>query len=176
MQLISITSEALQATIRRLLPSQAGFSEDLEAVNTIQPIIDLTRTAEGTQLPVQLQQAFDFVNTQNVDDNGSTQVLSVTPGFYRVAVTITIETLTTGTGTNALMGINDGASTKKIIETSAAEQSGATVSNFYDVIFYVQTGQTIVASADVDCVIVGTLRQVADVYGNLVNPGGFTFE
>ena len=51
-QIINITSEALQATIRRLLPSQQGFGEDLQATNVVQPIIDLTPTAEGTVLPV----------------------------------------------------------------------------------------------------------------------------
>ena len=49
-QLISITSEALQATIRRLLPSQQGFGEDLQASNVITPVIDVTPTAEGLSL------------------------------------------------------------------------------------------------------------------------------
>ena len=43
-QLINLTSEALQATIRRLLPSQQGFGEDLQATNVVTPIIDLTPT------------------------------------------------------------------------------------------------------------------------------------
>ena len=41
-----VTSEALQSTVRRLLPSQQGFGSDLEATNLIQPVIDLTPTAE----------------------------------------------------------------------------------------------------------------------------------
>lgn len=176
MQIISITSEALQATIRRLLPSQAGFSEDLEAVNTIQPIIDLTPTAEGSQLPPQLQQAINFGGATNVETEGGTSVFSVTPGFYRVSVTISLEVLGSAV-TNALMGLNDGASTKKICELQMAETlNTASLSNFYDLIVYVRTGETIVASADTDCTIVGTIRQVADVYGNLINPTGFTFE
>jgi len=176
MQIISITSEALQATIRRLLPSQAGFSQDLEAVNTIQPIIDLTPTAEGSQLPVQLQQAINFGGATNVETEGGTNVFSVTPGFYRVSVTIALEALNTGI-TNALMALNDGVSSKKICELRMSETlNTASLTNFYDLIVFVRTGETIVASADTDCTIVGTIRQVADVYGNLINPTGFTFE
>ena len=43
-EIIRITSEALQATIRRLLPSQTGFGDDLQATNLITPIIDLIRS------------------------------------------------------------------------------------------------------------------------------------
>tara|TARA_Y100001972_G_C7512768_1_gene259022 strand:+ start:109 stop:639 length:531 start_codon:yes stop_codon:yes gene_type:complete len=176
MQIISITSEALQATIRRLLPSQAGFSEDLEAVNTIQPIIDLTPTAEGSQLPVQLQQAINFGGATNVAVEGTSNTFSLTPGFYRVTVTISLEVLGTGV-TNALMVLFDGASSKTICEIQMAETlNTASLSNFYDLIVFVRTGDSIVASADTDCTIVGTIRQVADVYGNLINPVGFSFE
>ena len=56
-QITQITSEALQATIRRLLPSQQGFGEDLQASNVITPIIDLTPTAEGSSLSENLSTA-----------------------------------------------------------------------------------------------------------------------
>ena len=36
-QITPITSEALQAKIRQLLPSQIGFGEDLQAQNVIVP-------------------------------------------------------------------------------------------------------------------------------------------
>ena len=49
-QIIPIVSEALQATVRRLLPSQNGFGEDLQASNVIVPIVNLTPSAEGTEL------------------------------------------------------------------------------------------------------------------------------
>jgi len=55
-----VVSEQLQATIRRLLPSQRGFTEDLQASNVITPIIDLTPTAEGSLLDTSLQQALAF--------------------------------------------------------------------------------------------------------------------
>ena len=59
-QITSVTSEALQALIRRLLPSQQGFGEDLQASNVIIPIVDLTSTAEGSALTSNLQTAINF--------------------------------------------------------------------------------------------------------------------
>jgi len=59
-QIIRLTSEALQASIRRLLPSQQGFGLDLEATNVITPIIDLTPTAEGSELRQDLQSALAY--------------------------------------------------------------------------------------------------------------------
>ena len=44
-EIITVNSEALQTTIRDLLPSQNGFGSELQASNVITPIIDLTATA-----------------------------------------------------------------------------------------------------------------------------------
>ncbi len=83
-QIISITSEALQATIRRLLPSQQGFGEDLQASNVILPVIDLTPTAEGSALPTDLARALALDSQTSFRvTNTSTSIVS-TPGFHRV--------------------------------------------------------------------------------------------
>ena len=83
-QIIRITSEALQATIRRLLPSQQGFGEDLQASNVIQPIIDLTPSAEGSETRQDLQSALAFGSVTLFQVfNGSSTVIN-TPGFFRV--------------------------------------------------------------------------------------------
>ena len=63
-QVTSVTSEALQTQIRNLLPSQQGFGEDLQASNVIVPIIDLTATAEGSALPLDLSSAATFESTE----------------------------------------------------------------------------------------------------------------
>lgn len=54
-QVKPVTSEALQATVRRLLPSQNGFTEDLQASNVIIPTLNLTPSAEGSELPLELR-------------------------------------------------------------------------------------------------------------------------
>ena len=83
-QLISITSEALQATIRRLLPSQQGFGEDLQATNVVTPIIDLTPTAEGSNIPTSMQQALNFDQASTFTGTNTTLTLATTSAFYRV--------------------------------------------------------------------------------------------
>ena len=85
MQITRITSEALQATIRRLLPSQQGFGEDLQATNVITPIIDLTPTAEGSSVPESLQQALAY-GSQTVfsQTNAGDVAIISTAGFYRI--------------------------------------------------------------------------------------------
>ena len=82
-QITSITSEALQATIRRLLPSQQGFGEDLQATNVITPIIDLTPSAEGSEIRADLQRSFSFGSITSFGAKNQTAVIASTPGFYR---------------------------------------------------------------------------------------------
>ena len=71
-QITNVTSEALQATLRRLLPSQQGFGEDLQASNVITPVIDLTASAEGSALPIELSTALAFGNTTAFSINAGT--------------------------------------------------------------------------------------------------------
>ena len=68
-QVTSIVSESLQRQIRTLLPSQNGFTEDLQAQNVIVPIIDLTATAEGSSLPSYLQTALTFTDATTFSVN-----------------------------------------------------------------------------------------------------------
>ena len=83
-QIISITSEALQATVRRLLPSQRGFGEDLQATNVVTPIIDLTPSAQGADTPTDLRRALGFGSITSFDVANTTTTLVNTPGFFSV--------------------------------------------------------------------------------------------
>ena len=83
-QITSVTSEALQAQLRNLLPSQEGFGTDLMAQNVIVPIIDLTRAAEGSSVPQNLQTSLAFGSQTAFSANNSTVVIANTAGFYRV--------------------------------------------------------------------------------------------
>ena len=60
MSISSVTSEALQAKLRQLLPSQQGFGTDLSASDTIVPIIDLTASAEGSDVRQDLQTSLAY--------------------------------------------------------------------------------------------------------------------
>ena len=80
-EVIRVTSEALQSTIRDLLPSQNGFGDDLMASNVIIPTIDLTASAEGSSLPLELNNALAFDSQTSFQvTSGSTTIINTT-GF-----------------------------------------------------------------------------------------------
>lgn len=173
MQLINITSEALQATIRRLLPSQAGFSEDLQAQNVITPIIDLTPTAEGTQLPEQLRSAVSRTDLNQFNVSNSSATIADTPGFYELYTTVTIAN-TSGTSDTAQLTFL-GSTNKNMFLIGAMNSSNGI--QYIRFVFFLDTGDSLRAtSTGLKALINGSVRQIADRYGNLLNPTGFTFE
>ena len=176
-ELIRITSEALQATVRRLLPSQQGFGDDLQAVNVITPIIDLTPTAEGSQLPTDLARSFSFGSLSVVSGSDSTDTVVNTPGFYRIFGQFRITAQSSGTPGAVTIDMTDGLSTKTLYNMST---SNTTNSENYlptvDFNVFVDTGQTISVSGNARGTYNVASWQVADRYGNLNNPDGFTFE
>jgi hypothetical protein len=173
-QLISVTSEALQAAIRRLLPSQAGFSEDLEAVNTIQPIIDLTTIAEGTPIPLDLSQALSKTSTGFTASNSSVDVATAS-GFYRVVGSICIVP-DTSANIGSFISITDGFTSRNIYGFFNRPSSNKSLSvTSFDILAFVAVGETMSVNTDnTGAVMVGTSRQVADSNGVLINPPGFT--
>ena len=176
-QIINITSEALQATIRRLLPSQQGFGEDLQASNVIFPVIDLTPTAEGSALPTDLARAQGFASQTAFSAQNSTTTIANTAGFYRIFGASTVQTASSGT-TNNVIRLGDGSTTKTIWlhQHSAVTDRVATALNF-DFIVFLDSGDLVdCKSNDGNAVIGGSSRQVADLQGNIVNPAGFAFQ
>lgn len=177
-QIINITSEALQATIRRLLPSQQGFGEDLQATNVVTPIIDLTPTAEGSVLPTDLQQALNFDGATAVDVVASTQTVTSTTGFFRLTGAITVLGRISSTQSVAIT-MTDGATTK-ILYAAVVKATGATNDGLqtldFDKIFFVNAGETLSITSSSEAQFIGSVRQIATKNGTLVNPTGFTFE
>ena len=175
-QITSVTSEALQARIRALLPSQTGFGEDLQASNVILPVIDLTSTAEGSALPQYLQTAINFGGAA-FDANNSTATLANTGGFYRVTAGVVCKR----DGSAVVQGsfkLTDGATTKILWALELRNSSGeGYISENVDYTFYLNSGDTLTAVSDnANVRMIGSVRQVADINGNLVNPTGFTSE
>lgn len=173
-EITSVTSEALQATIRRLLPSQQGFGDDLQATNLITPIIDLTPTAEGSSVPQYLQQAGAFGSQTDFQTRNGTTNHVTGGGFYRILGNI-------GCSGDALLiceiRISDGTSEKVITAYRQPDNSGepkATAVTFDEIVFLRPTDTLQSQSNSDQAIIVGSFRQVADSNGNLVNPSGFT--
>ena len=174
-QITSVTSESLQSEVRRLLPSQQGFGEDLQASNVITPIIDLTPAAEGSALPDYLQTAMTLTDVTQYTANLSTVNIVNTPGFYRVICTVTCRTNTGGNNIGAIRG-SDGITSKKIMEMVLdATTNGAVTATNYDFVVLLSAGETLQAFSNrSDCFVTGSVRQIADLSGNLVNPSGYT--
>lgn len=174
-QLINITSEALQATIRRLLPSQQGFGEDLQASNVITPIIDLTPTAEGSEVRQDLQRAFSLDSITAFSARNSVETVANSPGFYRVKCGISVETSTSSSVVGAFQ-LTDGTTTKVLFRYIFAPTTQAIpMIETVDFDVFLGVGEELQASSN-DAVVFmdGCSWQIADAGGNLNNPAGFT--
>lgn len=171
-QVIRITSEALQATIRRLLPSQQGFGEDLQASNVILPVIDVTPTAEGSVLRQDLQTAIDDSMTY-VSVSGSTATVISATGFIEVNYAAVNNDATVAKPVT--FQINDGLSTQTALTQFIPIGTGG-ISNGQKLVFYVPSGSTLEVVSSASTNVQTTARQIADVNGNTVNPSGFTSE
>lgn len=173
-QIITVTSEALQATIRRLLPSQQGFGEDLQASNVILPIIDLTPTAEGSEVREDLQTATAFGSQTAFVANNNTVTVAASGGFYRVWAKVIIKQSASFAAT-ANFTMSDGLSTKILWKTQL-DLAGNILydENNLDFVHFLAPGESLVCSTgDANSFINGTVRQIADVSGNLIDPSGF---
>lgn len=174
-QVRPVTSETLEAQIRNLLPSQNGFSEDLQASNVITPIIDLTAAAQGTNVPEYQAQALAFGSQTAFNAENSTVVIANSPGFYRILFTATNRGTST-TSAFARLTMTDGLSVKTVFEANL--RSGAaqtTTTGVTDLIVFLAAAESISATTTLTgCVLVGSSRQVADVNGDVVYPSGFT--
>lgn len=175
-QVTTVTSESLQAKVRQLLPSQQGFGEDLQASNVILPIIDLTETASGSVLRQDLQRASGLTDTSFRVTNTTSTLVSGT-GFYLINYNITVRSATS-TARSANISITDGLTTKKLLEVeSGAGVAGGIYQSIGDIVVFLRSGESITATAiDTAAFVLGSLRQIADISGNLVNPTGFTAE
>ena len=177
MTISSVTSEALQLKLRQLLPSQQGFGTDLSASDTIIPIIDLTAAAEGSDVGESLQQALAFNSITIFSETNSSSTIISTTGFYRIYGVSVVTATTTGPGVcNLEMG--DGATTKNLFVHTlvfGSEQNTSTLP--FDIIVFMRPGDVVLAKATTaKAFISGSVRQVADSNGTLVQPAGFTPE
>lgn len=174
-EITSVTSESLQAEVRKLLPSQQGFTADLQATNVIVPIVDLTAAAEGTNVPVQLQEAQAFGSQTAFNCQNTTTTIANSPGFYKVQGTVTM--IHGAAISDMTVNMTDGLSNKAIykLNTLAATATLQMVSVKLDFTVFLGAGESVSAvSNSTNIAFAGSVRQIADVNGNLVNPSGFT--
>lgn len=173
-QIINITSEALQATIRRLLPSQQGFGEDLQATNVVTPIIDLTPTAEGSAVGQNLQTALAFGSQTTFNVRNTTTSIASTAGFYRLVCGIAVYTQSAA-AESAILQMSDGSTTKNVWGLDYASfLTSNTAAEKLDLTVFLRSGDSLSWVVSSLMQVRGSIRQIADVNGVLVNPVGFT--
>lgn len=171
MSISTVTSEALQLKLRQLLPSQQGFGTDLSASDTIIPIIDLTAAAEGSDVPEFLQTALNFGGATPFTGSGN---VATTPGFYRIVGSASVTSASGAKVTH--ISITDGASTKIVwsLNSAASASTVGLTSQGFDLTIFLVAGETLAVVNDSLCNISGSIRQVADINGTLVQPVGFS--
>jgi len=173
-QEFTINSTAIETKINQLLPSQGGFGAgvDFSASTMVIPIVDLTESAEGSGLRVDLQSALshDSATTFSVA-NATTTVINTT-GYWRVFGCCSYRSGNTATVLGEII-LNDGATNKTVWayqQSSTGTVTGGDNSNF-DVIVFLSAGDSlIIKSSQTLLFLNGSVRQLADISGNLVNP------
>ena len=169
-QEFTINSSAIESKINQLLPSQGGFGAgvDFSASTMVIPIVDLTETAEGSEVRADLQTALSFNDVTSFNVENGTSTLINTTGYFRVFGDLSYKT-TTGECTFQL---TDGASTK-ILTRVRQDGSGNSSTAFQDFDFtvFLKAGDSLQAvSSAAGAIMFGCTKQLADISGNLTNP------
>ena len=173
-EIITVNSEALQTQIRDLLPSQDGFGSELQASNVITPIIDLTATAEGSGLPISLQQAIAFGSQTAFNISNTTTVIANSPGFYRIFGAASTRVGSPTFTQNASFTMTDGLSVKTVWGYQYATGSDSSAITNFDFIVWLASGESISGVSDAaETDLIGSSRQIADSTGTLTNPSGY---
>ena len=163
-----INSQQLENKIRSLLPSQggAGAGFDLSASTQIIPIVDLTQSAEGSGLPDYLQIASSHDSATSFEVENTTSTIINNTGFWRIIGTSNLNGASAKVSNS--INITDGA-TSKVIWTHI--QGFRQTSNNFDFILKLEAGDSLtLTSSAASCFIAGSVRQIADVNGELIAP------
>lgn len=169
-----INSEELESKVRKLLPTQggAGAGFDLSASTQIVPIIDLTESAEGSSLRVDLQTALDGASTSFGFGNATNTVLVTTTGFFRVIGTFSQKQ--SGGLVQNNFNLFDGATANNIWGADTVDNSNiGTIIVPFDFICFIGAGYSLRATASANARLTGSTRQIASIDGTLTNPLNF---
>jgi len=168
-----VKSETLESKVRDLLPSQGGLGAgfDLSASTQIVPVIDLTESAEGSNVRADLQTAFSHDSATAFSVSNTTSTIISNTGYYRLIGTVTVQANASGAESCEII-LNDGATDKTIYGMNTAINSSTiNATENIDFIVFLKAGDTLkMTASNQQCFLVGSFRQIADIDGNLVNP------
>ena len=162
-----INSQELENKVRDLLPSQggAGSGFDLSASTQIIPIIDLTESAEGSNIRQDLQTSLSHGSVTSFDVIGATSTIIVNTGYFRIFGTMTSQSTTDTSGVN--ISISDGTTSKILLEgrvTKAQTNAGFTPVIPFDFNVLVTAGDSVIVTSGYSNVrIAGCTRQIASI-------------
>lgn len=164
-----IKSDAIETKINQLLPSQGGFQPgvDFSASTMVVPIVDLTETAEGSQVQESLQRALSLnrVTTFSAQNSTTTNIIT-TPGYYQIDFTSTIAADSTERANN--LQITDGTTTKNVFSHDIRRGTNFISTVSKRITIFLAAGHSFQAlSSSLNGFITGEVVQVADLNGNL---------
>jgi hypothetical protein len=168
-----INSQELEDKVRNLLPSQggAGAGFDLSASTQIIPIIDLTESAEGSNVRQDLQTAISFDSSTTFLVQGATSTIISNTGYFRVFGNFGAVN-SAGAGYYGAFILNDGATDKELGRYLAQNGTGqGPIGYIFDFTVKLKAGDILkcISSAS-QVVLSGVTRQIADIDGVLTNP------
>tara|TARA_R110000737_G_C14318144_1_gene439179 strand:- start:85 stop:618 length:534 start_codon:yes stop_codon:yes gene_type:complete len=171
-----INSQDLENKIRQLLPSQggAGAGFDLSASTQIIPIIDLTESAEGSNLRGDIQSSLSLNSVTNIDISNGTSTIINTTGYFRIFGNIYISSRNSpSTGSSATLQLTDGSTTKviyKVLENSL-DNLALNQNVHLDFLVLLEAGQSLTGTtSDSQSTMTITTRQIASLDKTLTNP------
>lgn len=169
-QEFTIKSEQIENKINQLLPSQGGFQPgvDFSASTMVIPIVDLTETAEGSSLRQDLQKALSFASATQFSIQNTISTVVNTTGYWQLSGSVSTALVSGGQEVN--ISINDGATSKVVWSHKVDASSGSTALSIDGIIIKLTAGDSLNISASANAICKGSVRQIADLAENLINP------
>jgi len=172
-QEFTINSTAIEDKINQLLPSQGGFGAgvDFSASTMVIPIVDLTESAEGSGLRQDLQSCLSFNSATVFNVNDATTTVITTTGYWRITGGVVLHA-TGGFRQVCQIIVNDGTTDKVLwaYEEPASATGDQNYSTDVDITILLTAGDSLKIKCSSDVRFRGSVRQLADLSGNLVNP------
>tara|TARA_R110002096_G_scaffold407104_1_gene605518 strand:- start:28 stop:549 length:522 start_codon:yes stop_codon:yes gene_type:complete len=167
-----INSQELEDKVRSLLPSQGGSGAgfDLSASTQIIPIIDLTESAEGSNVREDLQTSFSFDNITSFNVANTTTTIINNTGYFRIFGTCS-GTFAGGGTTTCEITLGDGATDKILYSQLGGVGFNTYFANSFDFIVFLKASDLVKITTGSSALFFrGATRQIATIDGTLVNP------
>lgn len=169
-----INSETLETKVRQLLPSQggAGAGFDLSATTQIVPIIDLTESAEGSNIRSDLQTSFSLDSITSFSFSNTSGDVITNTGYYRVFGVSTLFSNSSQLMVSRLI-LTDGVTSKNVFDHVMPSTGASVASVNFDFNVLIKAGEKLTAQSLGPTnfgQLQGCTRQIANLDNELVNP------